>query len=114
MSLENPFQHTSNSNERERNIHESEPTELTIEALSNPEAILDQETSRVRWYLKEWKRYKELGYGDVIRLPAGINPENTNITDEEIRAAIESEFGGNQADYEAYAHTLKRGSQCKR
>jgi hypothetical protein len=107
MSLENPFQHNSNPHERERNMHESEPTELTIEAVSNPEAILDQETKRVRWYLKEWKRYKELGYDDVIRLPSGINPENTNITDEEIQSAIQNEFGENQADYEAYARTFQ-------
>ena len=107
MGIENPFRHNTNPYERERNMHESEPEELTVEAVSNPEAIMDQETKRVRWYLNEWKRYKELGYDSVIRLPAGIDPENAGVTDEEIRAAIEQEFSGNQADYEAYARTFQ-------
>ncbi|HRH55773.1 MAG TPA: hypothetical protein PK609_02825 [Candidatus Paceibacterota bacterium] len=107
MGIENGFYRKTNPYERERNIHEMEPANLTIETVSNPEALLDQETKRVRWYLKEWKRYKELGYDDVIRLPVGIDPESKNISDTEIRDAIEKEFGGNQADYEAYAHTFQ-------
>ncbi len=80
---------------------------LVIETVSNPEAILDQESKRVRWYLKEWKRYKELGYDSVIRLPPGIDPENQSTSDDGIRAAIQEEFESNQADYEAYARTFQ-------
>jgi hypothetical protein len=107
MSIENPFKHNSNPHERERNMHETEPAEMTVEAVSNPELLVDQETERVRWYLNEWKRYKELGYADFIRLPSGVDPENANITDEEIRAAIKNEFDDNKADYEAYAQTFQ-------
>lgn len=96
-----------NPDERMKNPHEDEPKDLVIETVRNPEVILDQETERVRWYLKEWKRYKELGYDSVIRLPAGVDPENENITDDEIRTAIQNEFDGNQADYEAYAGTFQ-------
>lgn len=106
MEIESSPRQT-NPNERMKNPHEDEPTDLAIETVRNPEKILDQETKRVRWYLKEWKRYKELGYDSVIRLPAGIDPENENTTDDEIRAAIEQEFGDNQADYEAYARTFQ-------
>ncbi len=80
---------------------------LIIETVANPEAILDQEIKRVRWYVKEWKRYTELGYDSVIRLPTGIDPENQNTTDDEICAAIQEELESNRADYEAYAHTFR-------
>jgi hypothetical protein len=64
--------------------------------------------------LREWKRYKELGYGSVIRLPSTIDPENKSITDNEIRSAIKNELGGNQADYEAYATTFQETWEAMR
>ncbi|PIR85269.1 hypothetical protein COU15_01615 [Candidatus Kaiserbacteria bacterium CG10_big_fil_rev_8_21_14_0_10_45_20] len=80
---------------------------LNIEVASSPEEIVDYETKRVRWYLNKWKRYKELGYDSVIRLPASINPESMEVTDDEIRAAIQNEFHTNKNDYESYAETFK-------
>ncbi len=85
---------------------DNEP-DLKIVVISNPEEIIEHETKRVRWYLKEWQRYKELGYDNVIRFPAGINPEDDNVTDDEIRSAVQKEFGANQTDYESYTRTFK-------
>ncbi|MBI3573572.1 hypothetical protein HY090_00800 [Candidatus Kaiserbacteria bacterium] len=85
---------------------DSEPS-LKIEVISNLEEILAHEMKRVRWYLKEWQRYKELGYDSVIRFPAGINPGNANVSEDEIRAVIKEEMSANQADYEAYARTFR-------
>lgn len=84
----------------------SEPA-LNIEIVSNPEEIIADEVKRVRWYLKEYARYKELGYDSVIRFPADINPENPEVTEDKIRTAIQKEFTANQADYEAYGRTFR-------
>ncbi len=80
---------------------------LTIETISDLDDTLEQEVKRVRWYLNEWKRYKELGYDSVIRLPAGIDPEDPDVTDDDIRFAIQKELSSNQIDYETYARTFK-------
>ena len=88
------------------NMHEQDG-KLIIEVISNPAEILEHEVARVRWYLKEYARYKSLGYDSVLRFPEGIDPEDTNVTDSDIRAAIDREFSANQADYEAYARKFQ-------
>lgn len=80
---------------------------LRIEVVSNPDVILDYEVGRVRWYLNEYSRYKTLGYDSVIRFPKGIDPENFDGSDNEIRSAIQSEFSENKTDYEAYANRFQ-------
>ncbi len=82
---------------------------LTIEVISDPAQILELETARVRWYLKEYARYKSLGYDSILRFPPGIKPENTeHITDEEIKTATQQDFNENRAEYEAETAALQK------
>lgn len=106
MGIENdPGRHI-NPDERLKNPHEDEPVDLAIETIQDAESLLEQEIKRVRWYLTEWNRYEELGYGDLIRLPPGIEGDG-EATNEDIRRAIQTEFEDNRPDYEAYARTFR-------
>ena len=86
----------------QRNIRE-----FTVEVTINPEVIFEYEVARVHWCLKEYARYKSLGYDSVIRLPAGLNPE-ISVTGDDVRAAIQREFNENILDYDTCANKFKK------
>jgi len=92
-----------------KNMNIKEETKgLTVEIVSDPELVVAHETARVRWYLKEYARYKSLGYDSILRFPPGIDPANIeNLSDEEVKTAVEKDYGANQADYAAEARNLR-------
>ena len=80
--------------------------ELHVRAISDSLFILDNEVARVRWYLNNFERYKELGYDSIIRLPKGVNPNDKHIEDVVLETIIRAEIGSDIEEYTRYADVL--------